>query len=259
VILRPHTRSVSHGLGSPLEETDSSCRFLGSSHEVSSPYSAHAIWVYLTRVYLARYVPLSGFLNLLVVFSSNCDVVLFHTTCTHGIRPAELSPWTQHLILIEWGHLSLLHPSSESTEVFSSESLHLIYPKAHSIRPTHSQQVFNAQVRSHPVPVLPYTGGRCSLEHVRPCHFVMFKLWAKPGLWFHLVALEPCGFWATLWLCLQHTGAPYSVTVGLCLHRLLSRPDGKWIYTLNSLPFQSIKNPQSPLSQGMRSRSYNVA
>jgi hypothetical protein len=46
----------------------------------------------LTRVYLTRYVPLSGFLNLLVVYSSHRPEALFHAPNTHGIHPAEFSP-----------------------------------------------------------------------------------------------------------------------------------------------------------------------
>jgi hypothetical protein len=66
-------------------------RLLGSSHEVLIPYSANNLSP-LTRVYLTRYVPLTGFLNLLAAYSSDCAMVLFHTMSTHGICSAELSP-----------------------------------------------------------------------------------------------------------------------------------------------------------------------
>jgi hypothetical protein len=48
--------------------------------------------VYLTRVYLTRYVSLTGFLNLLVTYSSKYLVALFHATRTCGIHPSEFSP-----------------------------------------------------------------------------------------------------------------------------------------------------------------------
>jgi len=49
--------------------------------------------VYLTRGCLTRYVPSSGFLNLLTAYSSKHPVALFHATGAHGIHPSELSPW----------------------------------------------------------------------------------------------------------------------------------------------------------------------
>jgi hypothetical protein len=57
--------------------------------------------VYNSRVYLARYVPLTGFLNLLAVYSSKHPEALFHAPGTHGIFPSELSPQKQHQILVE--------------------------------------------------------------------------------------------------------------------------------------------------------------
>lgn len=54
---------------------------------------------------MPRYVPPSGFLNLLAVFSSDYLVALFHTTSTCGVRPSECSPHRQHLALVELGFL----------------------------------------------------------------------------------------------------------------------------------------------------------
>jgi hypothetical protein len=67
--------------------------------------TAQAIQVHLPRVYLTRYVPFPGFLNLLVVYSSNCGVVLSRTTCTHGIRSTEFSPRTLCPTLVEYDNL----------------------------------------------------------------------------------------------------------------------------------------------------------
>jgi len=46
----------------------------------------------LTRACLTRYVPSSGFRNLLTACSSSILVGLFHPTDIRGIRPPELSP-----------------------------------------------------------------------------------------------------------------------------------------------------------------------
>jgi len=51
------------------------------------PYSVVSVRSPLTRVYLARYVPLPGFLNLLAAFSSDSLAGLFHPADTPGIRP----------------------------------------------------------------------------------------------------------------------------------------------------------------------------
>jgi hypothetical protein len=46
----------------------------------------------LPRVCLTRYVPLSGFLNLLAVCSSANREALFHASYAHGVLPSEVSP-----------------------------------------------------------------------------------------------------------------------------------------------------------------------
>jgi hypothetical protein len=68
------------------------------------PFSATTIRVHLPRAYLTRYVPLSGFLNLLAGYSSNRLGVLFRTPYTHGIYPSEFSPQEQHLLLVEFDY-----------------------------------------------------------------------------------------------------------------------------------------------------------
>jgi hypothetical protein len=62
--------------------------------------------VYNSRVYLARYVPLSGFLNLLAVYTLNCPEALFHAPGTHGVHPAGFSPRKQHRPLIRFDYLA---------------------------------------------------------------------------------------------------------------------------------------------------------
>jgi len=77
------------------------------------------IQVHSSRACLPRYVPLSGFFNLLVIYSSNRLVVLFRTTCAHGIRSAECSPQMKYCILVRYN--SLPHTQQVST----SESVHI--------------------------------------------------------------------------------------------------------------------------------------
>jgi hypothetical protein len=48
--------------------------------------------IHLPRVYLARFVPPSGFLNLLTAFSSPHLAALFHATDACWVLPSELSP-----------------------------------------------------------------------------------------------------------------------------------------------------------------------
>jgi hypothetical protein len=116
-----------------------------------------AIRVHLPRAYLPRYVPLPGFLNLLAVYSSNRHVVLFRTTRTLGIRPAECSPRMKHRILVRNGS------------------------------PLHKATGFNIRVRSHPTLGLPSVGGRYSHEPYYPVYFARFKISTRPSLSFRLV------------------------------------------------------------------------
>jgi len=57
------------------------------SHGISFPTAHDESEVHLTRVCLTRYVPLTGFLNLLGLYSSRNLPVLFHTGDAHGISP----------------------------------------------------------------------------------------------------------------------------------------------------------------------------
>jgi hypothetical protein len=62
-------------------------RVAAASHGISSP-SAHTTWrVHSSRVYLARYVPSTGFLTLLTVFSSPSLPALFHAGNARGVSP----------------------------------------------------------------------------------------------------------------------------------------------------------------------------
>jgi hypothetical protein len=72
------------------------------------PFSAKQFEFTLPRICLIRYVPLSGFLNLLVVFPSNCPEALFHAPSTHGVHPAEFSPWKRHRTFVRCDYLSYI-------------------------------------------------------------------------------------------------------------------------------------------------------
>lgn len=72
--------------------------------------------VHLPRVYLTRYVPSSGFFNLLTAYSSPHCAALFHAADACGVFPSERSPLkkrcclsTAHALL----SFSNRHPSSE--------------------------------------------------------------------------------------------------------------------------------------------------
>lgn len=60
------------------------------SHGVSPPSALEASRVHFTRVYLARYVPLAGFLTLLGGSSSPCPPALFHAGSAPGVLPPGL-------------------------------------------------------------------------------------------------------------------------------------------------------------------------
>jgi hypothetical protein len=62
------------------------------SHGIFSPSALEESEVHSTRVCLARYVPLPGFLTLLGVCSSRNHSVLFHTENAHGVSPSGLFP-----------------------------------------------------------------------------------------------------------------------------------------------------------------------
>jgi len=62
--------------------------------------------IYLPWVYLTQYGPLTGFLNLLAVFSLNHPMTLFHATSTYGFHPPESSPQKQHQLLVEANYLA---------------------------------------------------------------------------------------------------------------------------------------------------------
>jgi hypothetical protein len=62
------------------------------SHGISAPTAFVKSEVHLLRVCLARYVPLSGFFNLLGISSSRNLPVLFHTGNALGIYPSGLFP-----------------------------------------------------------------------------------------------------------------------------------------------------------------------
>jgi len=140
-------------------------RLLGSSHKVSFPPQREAAQVHITRVCLTRYVPLSGFLNLLAVSTSNCPEALFHASGTHGVLPAEPSPWKQRLSLVGIDYLAcrvrflfLLPPAWKQSDSWFITTRRRIWTNKHQAL----KALIRFQVRSHPVPVLPFAGGRCS-------------------------------------------------------------------------------------------------
>jgi hypothetical protein len=136
------------------------------SPEVWFPNSAkqfESTWSGLTST---QYVPPSGFLNLLTVYSSNCPVILFHITSTCGIPPSECSPWKQHRTFIRFDspalNVLILRPQLPAYSWTNSQELRA---RRH-VRPnkyTFCEVLIRSQVRSHPTSVLPLVGGRYSL------------------------------------------------------------------------------------------------
>ena len=88
--------SPSHGIESPPESTHGtlppSLISTAASPGVPAPLTPRIREIHSPRVYLARFVPPSGFLNLLTVFPSPHLVALFHATDVCGVLPSELSP-----------------------------------------------------------------------------------------------------------------------------------------------------------------------
>jgi hypothetical protein len=130
------------------------------------------IRVYLTRACLTRYVPLSGFLNLLAVCSSNHPEALFHAPGTCGVSPPEFSPWLQHRTLVECSYHPLYVCFSSQTNCYQFACLDskafLVRRQVRPCKYAHRKVLIRPQVRSHPVLVLPATGGRYSLGFVAP-------------------------------------------------------------------------------------------
>jgi hypothetical protein len=129
------------------------------------PFSAQTIRVHSTRACLTRYVPLSGFLNLLVAYSSNRPEALFHASDAHGIFPAEFSPRIQHRTFVRIDYPSssvlLLHLLPPALQQANSQNT----PTRKQVR-TNRHKRFRAlicfRVRSHLALVLPSTSGRYS-------------------------------------------------------------------------------------------------
>jgi len=118
--------------------------------------TALTIWVHLARVYLTRYVPLTGFLNLLAVSSSDCPMVLFHTMRTHGIRPTEYSPQTQHRTFVRFGHLLHPHhpcrlPQGQLTWTVQSHTPESIWDKTDTNTTSSTSKSVHSQYRCYPI------------------------------------------------------------------------------------------------------------
>ena len=127
------------------------------------------IRVHSTRVCHTRYVPPSGFLNLLTACSSNHPEALSHASGTHGIFPCRAFPLKTAPCSLRAGfprsQRIILHPQPPACVQTNS----LPWPTRRQVR-------FNryvtyvvlicSQVRSHPTSVLPSVGGRYSLGFV---------------------------------------------------------------------------------------------
>jgi hypothetical protein len=124
------------------------------------------IQVNLTWVYLTQYVPFTGFLNLLTVYSLNHPAALFHATSTYGVHPTEFSPWKQHCPFVRVSYLASmvlflpLHPPAwKQLDSWNTHSKRFVrLNKHHRIK-----VLIHLQVRSHLALVLPATSGRYSL------------------------------------------------------------------------------------------------
>jgi len=66
-----------------------------------APLQREVTRVHLSRGIQPRYVPLTGFLNLLAIYSSRYPEALFHATGAHGVLPAEFSPRNTGAPLVE--------------------------------------------------------------------------------------------------------------------------------------------------------------
>lgn len=87
-----------------------------ASPGVPSPLTPPVREVHLPRVYRARYVPPSGFFNLLTAYSSPHCAALFHAADACGVLPSELSPLKKLCRLSAASALLSFpgrHPSSE--------------------------------------------------------------------------------------------------------------------------------------------------
>jgi hypothetical protein len=127
------------------------------------------IRVNLPRVCLTRYVPPSGFLNLLTAYSSNHPEALSHAPGTHGVFPCRAFPLKtapcSHRAGFPWSQRTILHPQPPACVQMDS----LLIPIRRQVRSnkyaTHVVLICS-QVRSHPTLVLPSAGGRYSLGFV---------------------------------------------------------------------------------------------
>jgi hypothetical protein len=112
------------------------------SHGIRSPSALQESEVHSTRVYLARYVPLPGFLSLLGVYSSRNHSVLFHTDNAPGVSPSGLFPLDGDGTLSSLVALLTLSPgfptvreTDRNQRVGLHEDPHRIFPDLPSSRP----------------------------------------------------------------------------------------------------------------------------
>jgi hypothetical protein len=104
----------------------------------------------LTRVYLTRFVPSSGFLNLLTAYSSPYLVALFHATDACGVLPPELSPFK------DWCCLSAVRA------LLSFQRRHLPSEEGRRVAKAAYRAFFPLKVRCALVRRLKLTCARCS-------------------------------------------------------------------------------------------------
>ena len=100
-----------------------------------------------------------------MVYSSNRPEVLFHTSGTHGIFPAEFSPQTQHRTFIRLDYplclvlfLLLLSPAWKQANSQIALARGLVRTNRHQML----RALICLRVRSHLALVLPSTSGRYS-------------------------------------------------------------------------------------------------
>lgn len=133
------------------------------------PLQRETIWVHCSRVYLARYVPPSGFFNLLAVSSSNRPETFFHASGTHGVFPCRAFPLKtaldSHRAKFPHRRRTVLHPQPPACLHMNS----CLTPTRRKVRNNKYATyvvLICSQVRSHPTLVLPFAGGRYSLGFV---------------------------------------------------------------------------------------------
>lgn len=140
-------------------------------------------------------------------------MVLFRTTCAHGIRPAEFSPRMKHRILVRYNFLS------HKRQVSTSESVHI------------------------PLRGYPWWAADTLMS--------MITLFTSQGLRFpqsRVYRFTSCaGNRHTLWLRFHANRSTSRNNGRVLFHIDIHRVPTDVRYTHNSVPFQSVKKPRRRL------------